>query len=163
MTLLISMWYAMILIWHLQRFLLSKTQSSNPLKGAWPHVNATRWREGKGPQVNQGNTLNSDAGNLWGDRTHSRWRADIWSPCTQDPDPRGWGETHTITRPCTWGHTSTLSKVTPPPQTLHLGSQDPWLGHQVSAGPLRWKRVGSCNLLLLLLSHFSRVWLCGTP
>ena len=45
------------------------------------------------------------------------------------------------------GHTSTLSKVTPPPQTLHLGSHDPWLGHQVSAGPLRWKRVGSCNLL----------------
>ena len=34
----------------------------------------------------------------------------------------------------TLGHTSTLSKVTPPPQTLHLGSHDPWLGHQVSAG-----------------------------
>ena len=69
----------------------------------------------------------------------------MWSPCAQDPDPRGWGETHTIPRPCTWGHTSTVSKVTPPPQTLHLGSHDPWLGHQVSAGPLRCKQVGSYN------------------
>ena len=32
----------------------------------------------------------------------------------------------------TLGHTSTLSKVTPPPQTLHLGSHDPWLGRRVS-------------------------------
>ena len=28
--------------------------NSNSLKGAWPHANATRWREEKGPQVNQG-------------------------------------------------------------------------------------------------------------
>ena len=58
----------------------------------------------------------------------------MWSPCAQDPDPRGWGETHTVPRACTWGHTSTVSKVALPPQTLHMGLHDPWLGHQVSAG-----------------------------
>ena len=53
---------------------------------------------------------------------------------TQSPDPEPGTHFHTL-------------QVTPPPQTLHLGSHDPWLGHQVSAGPLRWKQVGSCNLL----------------
>ena len=48
-------------------------------------------------------------------------------------DPRGRGETHTIPRLCTWG-TLPLSKVTPPPQTQDLASNDPWLGPQVSAG-----------------------------
>ena len=99
-------WYVMILMWHLQRLSLSRTWSSNRPKGAWPHVNATRWQEENGPQVNQGNTLTSDVGNLWGDRTHCRWGADMWSPCAQDPDPRGWGETHTIPRACTWGPTT---------------------------------------------------------
>ena len=45
---------------------LSRMQSGNSLKGAWPHVNVTRW-EGKRPQVNQGNTLSSDIGTLRGD------------------------------------------------------------------------------------------------
>ena len=35
----------------------------------------------------------------------------MWSPCAQDPDPRGWGETHTVPRACTWGHTSTVSSI----------------------------------------------------
>ena len=43
----LDMWYAVIFIWHLQRFSLSRTQSSNPPKGAWPHVNGTRWKEKK--------------------------------------------------------------------------------------------------------------------
>ena len=58
----------MILIWHHQVFSLSRTQSSNLFKGAWPHVKVPRWREEKGPQVNQGNTLNSDVGDLQGAR-----------------------------------------------------------------------------------------------
>ena len=33
-------------------------------------MNSNSWREEKGPQVNQGNTLNSDIGNLRGDKTH---------------------------------------------------------------------------------------------
>ena len=49
---------------------------------------------------------------------HTAGRADVWSLCAQDPDPRGWAETHT--NPSTWGHTSTVSKMTPPPQILHL-------------------------------------------
>ena len=32
------------------------------------------------------------------------------------------------------GHRSSVSKATPPPQSLHLGPHDPWLGHQASAG-----------------------------
>ena len=99
----LDMWYAMILIWHHQRFSLSRTQSSNPHKCAWPHVNATRWIEQKGPQFKQGNTLSSDVGNLQGDKTHGRQRIDTLSLCTQDPDSGGWGETHTIPRLCTWG------------------------------------------------------------
>ena len=57
----------MMLIWHRQRFSPSRIQSSNPFKGAWPHVNVTRWRKER-PQVNQGNTLNSDVGDLQGAR-----------------------------------------------------------------------------------------------
>ena len=57
----------------------------------------------------------------------------IWGLWIQVPDPHGWGETYTISRPGTRGHTSTVSKATPPPQTLHLGSHNPWLEHHVSA------------------------------
>ena len=91
------------------------TQQNTEQQPAWPHVNVTRWREGKGPQVIQGNTLNSDPGNLRGDRTHCRERADMWSPCTQDPDPRGWGEGHTIHRACTGAHFHTLQGDTTSP------------------------------------------------
>ena len=56
----------------------------------------------------------------------------------QVPDPCSWDETHTIPRPGTWGHVSTVSKVTPPPQALHLGWHDPWIGHQfLLVGSLR--------------------------
>ena len=44
------------------------------------------------------------------------------------------GEAHTVPRPGTWGHTPTVSKVTPPPQPLLLEWHDPCLDHQVSAG-----------------------------
>ena len=57
----------MILIWHHQSFSFSRTQRSNSLKGPWPQMTTTRWREEKGPQVNQGNTLSSDIGTLRGD------------------------------------------------------------------------------------------------
>ena len=85
-------------------------------------MNVTRLREEKEPQVNQGNTLNSDVGNLRGDKKHCRKRADMGSPRTRDPDPCRWGVTGTIPTPYTWGHTSTLTAVTSPPQTLHQGS-----------------------------------------
>ena len=132
----LDMWYAMRVTWHHQRFSLSRSQSRNPLKGAWPHMNATRWREGKGPQVNQGNTLNSDAGNFQGNsgkqdklQVKSRYVVSGYRILTHVNG----SETHTISRPCTWGTTSTVSKLTPPTQTLHLGPPDHWLGHQVSA------------------------------
>ena len=130
-------WYA-ILIWHLQRFSLSSTHRSNPLK--WMPQG-----EEKGPQVNQGNTVTSDAGNLRGDKTHCRQRADVWSLCTQDPDPCGWAETHTT--PGTWAHTSRLQGDTtspdPAPGPTTLGEDMVSL----MLGPLRWKQVGSCNFL----------------
>ena len=46
---------------------------------------------------------------------HIAGKEQIWGLQLQDPDPCGWGETHTIPRACIWGHTSTVSKVTPPP------------------------------------------------
>ena len=51
----------------------------------------------------------------------------------QDPDPCGWGEL-TQSPGLNRGHRSSVSKATPPPQSLHLGPHNPWLGHQVSAG-----------------------------
>ena len=62
-----GLWYTMVLIWNRQIFSPSRTQNSNPFKGAWPQVNVPRWREER-PQVNQGHTLNSDAGDLQGAR-----------------------------------------------------------------------------------------------
>ena len=66
----------MVLIWYHQRFSPSRTQSSNKFKSAWPHVNVPRWREER-PQVNQGNTLNSDAGDLQGAR-HTEVKSRHW-------------------------------------------------------------------------------------
>ena len=66
-------------------------------------MNATTWREEKGQQISHG------------DKTH--WgKEHIWGLRVQDLDPRGWGETHTIPRPCTWGHTFTVSRVIPLPR-----------------------------------------------
>ena len=108
----------------------SAKPSSNSLQSAWPQMNATRWREEKGSQVNQGTILNSDAGTLRGDWTHCRKRADRGLQ-VQVLDPRSWDETHTIPRPGTWGHMATVSKVMPPPQALPLGRHDPRIGHQL--------------------------------
>ena len=44
----------------------------------------------KDPQVNQGNTLNSDVGNVRGDKTRCRKRADMEFLGTHDPDPWEW-------------------------------------------------------------------------
>ena len=110
----LDMWYAMILMQHLQRFSFSRMQSSNPLKCAWPPVNMTRWREEKGSQVNQGNTLSSDVGYFRENKTHCRQRADMGLPGTDAwPLWMGW-DPHN-------------------PQTQHQGSHDPWLGRTVSA------------------------------
>ena len=65
----------------------------------------------------------------------------------QGPDPCGWGEP-TQSPGLNGGHTSSVSKATPPPQSLHLGPRDPWLGHQVSAGwTPKAEMRGSRNLL----------------
>ena len=54
----------------------------------------------------------------------------------QDPDPCGWGETHTVPKPCLWGHMS-------------LGSDTRYLmaGPQGGKGVGSWKLLGSWNLL----------------
>ena len=39
----------------------------------------------------------------------------------QDPDPCGWSESHTVPRPCAWGHKSTDSRVTPLPRPCAWG------------------------------------------
>ena len=96
---------------------LSRTQSSNSLRGAWPHVNAAVWREEKGRQANQGNALSSDVGNLRADKTY--WgRAHMRPPGTGSrPVWMGWDPHSPQTLHL--GHTATVSRVTP--QTLHLG------------------------------------------
>ena len=94
----------------------------------------TRLREEKEPQVNQGNTLNAEVGNLKGDRTHCRQRVHMRSPRTCDPDPCRCGETHTVPAPYTWGHTSTLTRVTHLPRPCTWGHTSPWSGHHGSAG-----------------------------
>ena len=85
------------------------------------------------------------------------------SPAAHETDPYRWSETHTIPRPHTWGHTTTVSRVTSPPQTLHLGHtstlirvtpppRTPHLGvtgplgqdtMAVLAGPPTWEGAGS--------------------
>ena len=79
----------------LPKVFIQQNTEQQPTQGAWPHVNATRWTEEKGPQVNQGNTLNSDVGNLQGDKTHRRYRVPRYRILThvsgvrptQSPDP----------------------------------------------------------------------------
>ena len=34
---------------------------------------------------------------------HTAGKQQIWGLWVQDPDPCGWGETHTVPRPCPWG------------------------------------------------------------
>ena len=82
-------------------------------------------REEKGPRVNQGISLSSEVGNL-------RRNEMLQVKSTQGVSGYRF-LTHTTSRPSTWGHTSTVSKVTPPPQTVHRGSHNPWLEHHVSA------------------------------
>ena len=100
---------------------LSRTRSSNLLKGSCPHTNVTRLREEDGPQVNYSNTLNSDVRNLREAKNHCRQRADGGSPRTRGPDPCRWGETPSPQTLHLGSHIHTC-QVTPPPQTLHLGS-----------------------------------------
>ena len=57
---------------------------STAAPGAWLHVTVTGGN--KGPWANKGNTLNSDAGNLRGNKTRCRKRAEMGFLCTHDPD-----------------------------------------------------------------------------
>ena len=153
-------------MWHHQRLSFTQGNAQQQLtQRCRPHATVATWREEKGPQVSQGSSLHSDAGNLGGARytevkstygslgTGSR---PIWmgwdphnpqtlhlgshihslqgDPISSDPMP---GVTHPQSlrwphlrrsptrgntsslqgdpphRPCTWGHTSTDSRVTP--------------------------------------------------
>ena len=132
---------------HHQGLSLSRSQSRNPLKGAWLTWKRQDEEKEKDPRLIRA----APSIQTLGISEETRQTAGEEQVCglrVQDPDPCGWGETHTVSRPCTWANTPTVSKVPPPPQILPLGSPDPWLGHhQVSAGPLKWKQVGTSNLL----------------
>ena len=52
----------------------------------------------------------------------------VWSPCTRDPGPCRWGETHTVPRPPTWGHMS--------PRSGHHGYGPSMYEQARSLGPL---------------------------
>ena len=96
--------YAMILIWHLQRFSL-RTKGSNPLKGAWAHVRATRWKKKKDHRIIRATPSIQTLGIPEG---HTPGKEQICNPC-------GWSETHTIPGPCTWVHFHTLQGDTSSP------------------------------------------------
>ena len=100
---------------------------------SWPQRKATR-REKKKDHGLVRATASVQRLGISKETRHAASQEQMWGLQVQVPDPCRWGEAHNIPSPGTWGHMSTVSKVTPPPQSLHLGSHDPCLGHQVSAG-----------------------------